>query len=307
MLMRYVAAAMVADSLVALWMFADPNVASHVNSLIYTASNELKTLAAVRHGGLIGISGASGSILHSLYFAYLPFGMKTSSTSKRMLLLLGAITVAAGMAVSGRSGILAAVFFVTMGSVYSRQGGLLLWVWGLLLLMGIVLVMLAEHPETNIGLAAAWTIEPFVSLLRDGELSTSPQTLFQQMLYLPGDEQTLLFGKGVTRGFETELGLLPSDSGYVQMIFEWGIVATVSFIVAVAVSVFGIRRGLCRFVYGCYVCMLIVFHVKEPFIFKPVFARLLWLLFAVGNLNALSFHKGTCSVSAQSGEGEWNL
>lgn len=120
-----------------------------------------------------------------------------------------------------------------------------------------------------------WFLDTF-SIFLSGELNSSNSEL-AEMIFLPTDIISNIFGAGSYSDFLT---YNYSDSGFVKMVFSFGLPLTFIFSLLIVLLVFYTFKSGTDFdrLLSVFVLIVLVLTIKEPFILKIGSAHIIYFL-----------------------------
>lgn len=179
--------------------------------------------------------GASGSIVFAVLFVAF-----VHASVQRPVLPLSALCAAVmfmGTGLSGRTGLAIAAAGLFLIAVASPSGGSRSWRgvstlagMGVLTVAAGLFVALSESPVAIHfrEVVMPWALEGLLSDSGGATGNRSVNAIVEEMLFLPPTDSELLMGSG-NAGRSEILRYIPSDVGYVRMLFSVGVIGTVLF------------------------------------------------------------------------------
>lgn|GEM_PF-4122598 len=280
--LRVIAIYLVINSFIIILCFFYPKLQDNISSVFIIGSNKVESLKRVfTFSGFLPARGASGSILCSLYFLYLPLAW-ANERSNKIVLLTGGILVFISMMLVGRSGIISLVLWYVFGSYYTKNFKLIYP----LIIIGASIYALSffvysGYFDSAIGIVLSFFLEPIIVIFFEGGGVVGTNETFFNMVYLPESLSTIFFGDGTMLDYSQPLGFLKSDSGYIRWIYEQGLIGVTIYLICFFCLVRFIPRKTDAFIYLSIVSVLCFLNIKEPFLFKPGFIQIVYLIYFV--------------------------
>lgn len=266
----------------------------------YTFADQmLKWNQQFRMAGLSMGGGAQISVFQAMGFLILPFVLvRSRSFGSTVLNCLAGAVIFLSIVFSGRSGLIAIVFFfpaaLILAATSDRAAGqyrrlLLAGVASLSCLAAIALALSAvERIDTFVGSEFADLYEvavnrTFQTFLGEDETLTDLQ---ENHLFMPEDARTLVFGNPrlIELDQNNDFRILRSDSGYVRLLFGYGILGSIMNYAFYMVLLRHAWKRRQQHPVSSRVSMLLAvvilfFHIKEIFVFTRIGLSITCLLF----------------------------
>jgi len=135
--------------------------------------------------------------------------------------------------------------------------------------------------DSAIGIVLSFFLEPIIVIFFEGGGVVGTNETFFNMVYLPESLSTIFFGDGTMLDYSQPLGFLKSDSGYIRWIYEQGLIGVTIYLICFFCLVRFIPRKTDAFIYLSIVSVLCFLNIKEPFLFKPGFIQIVYLIYFV--------------------------
>jgi len=271
------------NTIITLVMFFVPSLQYYVDIIVNSSGNISNYEETLRFRGLTNFEGASLSLMYSFYFLLLGFGWESFRIKERKNFLFFSIFVIIAIFLTGRTGLISLIVIGCILLIYFKKLYYLLiffFLSSLLLLFSYLAYI--GYFSTKIDQVLGFALDPFITLLFvEGEMITSSNQILLNMLYLPSDTFTLLFGEGAFQNHSIPSTIYRlSDSGFVRQIFEYGVIITGIFWGGLFLLSLGLKKEF-RKLYLSVLFILFLFNIKQPFIFGPHFYKIITLIYFI--------------------------
>lgn len=260
-LMRSIAIAGLLNSIIVSIFFIFPNIQEIYAGYIVLSETQSAWLITGHRFMDFGMGGGASASAVFAIFIPVALSLYMQSNKKGYLFLIPFYLFA--IALTGRSGLIIAVFLLIFSLMYSasdgggkgnRVGGYVF----LFLLLGFVSFLAVSGIDKGEGDSfIEWVSEPFV----DGVMeSKSVQSITGRMYFLPDSEMQILIGDG-NFGRTMHLPYIPSDVGWVRLIHAGGFVGVALIILFFLGSIFfslGVPKPVKLFLYGVWATIFIM-------------------------------------------------
>ncbi|WP_132130614.1 hypothetical protein [Anseongella ginsenosidimutans] len=239
--------------------------------------------------GLMQSTGAGQSAFFSFGFFIAAYFLASLKLSKkdRTVILLSLPWILVGILFTGRTGFVmvpyAVVFYYTLllaaGTFTTKKLLPLLWVPLIavaiyFMLKGLYLIftgggIILPGGGEVLALWEKWAFGQFIDFFEGSESNIHTLEVLEKHLFIPDKDSVLLFGDPRT------WGMIPSDIGYVRMLFAFGVVGLVlnylGFIcMYVQMALLSVRRNQKLF-FIFYLIWMFIIEYKEPFLLMYLF------------------------------------
>lgn len=264
-----------------------------------------------------GLTTGGGDALSVIQSISLMFGIyyfieirKRSTIYRSLAYLLSFIILLLSILLSARTGLILFIIYLILLFLYKLVKGIAkktidstflskilftLVVFSIVVPIGYNYLMNSEYSRF-----AKRAFELYINYVESGELGTSSTNSLQEMYFVPKETSHLLFGNG-NFGRDEELPIIPSDVGYVRMMFGVGIIGAIIMLlplfytIGVALKKYRLNKHLTKLtilvIFVILVTNIKVFHYFE---FRESF-KVLFLL--ISSITSLKINQNTRSVN----------
>lgn len=269
-------------------------------NLISLKSRDLELIQSPKYKFRVGWSGYAG-FTKTLYctiavFIAAYFLIRFYREHKKINwgLIFNLFLVLLGNAFYGRVGLVISLFSLFILMIYFIVKFKRYDVFFKLLFIGIALLLTIKgltYVSSQVESWYNWLMEPFISLVNKGELSTSSTDALQKMWFIP-DPDTFFFGDALYSSPEGSGYYMSTDVGYLRPILFYGIIFSLLNYIAIGIIIHVMSRKNkdARITGFTFMLAILIFEIKGEVIFE-VLPLIVAALIASANVREEFFKK----------------